>query len=74
MLSLNPNPFSISRLFPSDIGKEKIISGRETINAINPDVQVHTYDEQVTAANIRDIIRDLDYDFIIDGTDNFPAK
>ena len=57
-----------------DVGRAKIESGRETINALNPDVQVHTYDEQVTAANIRDIIHDLDYDFIIDGTDNFPAK
>lgn len=57
-----------------DVGRAKIESGRETINALNPDVQVHTYDEQVTAANIRDIIGDLDYDFIIDGTDNFPAK
>ena len=58
----------------TDLGKAKIESGRETINAINPDVQVHTYNEQVTSANICDIIRDLDYDFIIDGTDNFPAK
>ena len=58
----------------NDVGKAKTQSGRETINAMNPDVQVHAYDEQVTAANIRDIIGDLDYDFIIDGTDNFPAK
>ena len=57
-----------------DVGRAKIESGRETINALNPDVQVHTYNEQVTSANICDIIRDLDYDFIIDGTDNFPAK
>ena len=60
--------------FSKDVGKPKIESGRETINALNPDVQVHTYNEQVTSANICDIIRDLDYDFIIDGTDNFPAK
>ena len=37
-------------------------------------MQVHTYNEMVRADNIRDIIRDQDYDFIIDGTDNFPAK
>lgn len=60
--------------FTNDVGKLKIESGRETLNAMNPDVQVHTYDEQVTAANIGDIIGDRDYDFIIDGTDNFPAK
>lgn len=57
-----------------DVGKEKILSGRETINSLNPDVKVFTYDAQVTSENISDIIRDQDYDFIIDGTDNFPAK
>lgn len=57
-----------------DVGKEKIISGRETINALNSDVKVFTYDAQVNSKNISEIIRDQDYDFIIDGTDNFPAK
>ena len=57
-----------------DVGKAKVESGRETIAAMNPDVKVHTYNELVTAANIKDIIRDQDYDFILDGTDNFPAK
>ena len=57
-----------------DIDKPKIKSGEETINAMNPDVKVHTYDELVNASNIKDIINDQDYDFIIDGTDNFPAK
>jgi len=57
-----------------DVGKLKVISGKETINAINPDVNVVTYNERATAANILDIIKDKDYDFIIDGTDNFPVK
>ena len=57
-----------------DLGKEKIESGKETITGINPDVQVKTYNELVNASNIADIIKDADYDFIIDGTDNFPAK
>lgn len=58
----------------NDVNKLKVESGRETINALNPDVAVHTYRELVTSSNIRDIIKDQDYDFIIDGTDNFPAK
>ena len=53
-----------------DVGKAKVQSGQETIAAMNPDVEVHTYNEMVTSKNIRD----KDYDFIIDGTDNFPAK
>jgi molybdopterin/thiamine biosynthesis adenylyltransferase len=57
-----------------DVGKAKAQSAKETMNALNSDVEVVTYREFVTSANISDIIRDRDYDFIIDGTDNFPAK
>jgi thiazole biosynthesis adenylyltransferase ThiF len=58
--------------FTADIGKPKVESAREKMQAINPDVTVVTYKEWVTAANINSII--ADYDFIIDGTDNFAAK
>lgn len=57
-----------------DVGKPKVQSGRETIAALNPDVKVVTYQARVAANNIVDIIRDQDYDFVIDGVDNFPAK
>jgi molybdopterin/thiamine biosynthesis adenylyltransferase len=57
-----------------DVGKPKVQSGKETINELNPDVNVITYNELVNSGNILDIIKDRDYDFIIDGTDNFPAK
>lgn len=56
----------------ADIGKPKVESAKETMQAINPDVKVITYHEFLDSSNIREIIRD--YDFIIDGTDNFPAK
>ncbi len=56
----------------NDIGKLKVESAAETMTAINPDVQVNTYHEFVTSDNIMDLIKD--YDFVIDGTDNFPAK
>ncbi len=55
-----------------DVGKPKVQSAKETINKMNPDVTVNTYHEFVSSENIMEIIRD--YDFIIDGTDNFPAK
>ena len=57
-----------------DIGKAKVQSGQETIAGLNSDVNVSIYKERISAANIKDIIRDKDYDFIIDGVDNFPAK
>ena len=42
------------------------------MRAINPDVEVKTYREFISASNILDIIDG--YDFVLDGTDNFPAK
>ncbi|OGF53455.1 MAG: adenylyltransferase [Candidatus Firestonebacteria bacterium RIFOXYC2_FULL_39_67] len=58
--------------FTPDIGKPKVISAKEKINQINPECKVEVYQERATASNIAGIIND--YDFIIDGTDNFPAK
>ncbi len=58
--------------FTPDLGKPKVDSAKEKIEKINPDVKVRTYKELALADNILDLIKD--YDFIIDGTDNFPAK
>lgn len=56
----------------NDLGKPKVESAKETMQAINPNVNVITYHDFIAADNIMDIIKD--YDFILDGTDNFPAK
>ncbi|SNB45116.1 molybdopterin-synthase adenylyltransferase MoeB [Geobacter sp. DSM 9736] len=58
--------------FTDDVGKPKVQSAAEKMRAINPDVNVRTYEEWISAANIAQII--ADYDFVIDGTDNFAAK
>lgn len=55
-----------------DVGVKKVVSAKNKMVAINPDVTVNTYEQWAMAANIREIIRE--YDFVIDGTDNFPAK
>ena len=55
-----------------DVGKPKVESARETMLKMNPDVKVNAYHEFVSADTILPLIKD--YDFIIDGTDNFPAK
>ncbi len=54
------------------IGMDKVESAKKTIKALNPDVNVITYTERVTADNVRDIIRN--YDVIVDGCDNFPTR
>lgn len=55
-----------------DLGKKKVDSAAETMREMNPDVTVNTIHTFVSARNIRELVRD--YDFILDGTDNFPAK
>lgn len=54
------------------VGMPKVESARETIQALNPDVTVNTYNYFVTEDNIREIIRE--YDLVIDGCDNFPTR
>ncbi len=55
-----------------DIDTPKVNSAKETIEGLNPDVNVITYNERLTADNIRDIIRN--YDVLLDGSDNFPTR
>ena len=54
------------------VGMPKVESARETIQALNPDVNVKTYNYRIEADNVRDIIRE--YDLVIDGCDNFPTR
>src|SRR5437764_3511178 len=54
------------------IGDRKVDSAKKTLTAINPDVNVVTYDVRLGADNILDIIDG--YDVIVDGTDNFPTR
>jgi sulfur-carrier protein adenylyltransferase/sulfurtransferase len=54
------------------IGERKVDSAKKTLTAVNPDVNVVTYDTRLGADNILDIIDG--YDVIVDGTDNFPTR
>ena len=58
--------------FTADVGVPKVESAKAKMLAINPNVKVNTYREFLMADNALDIISD--YDFIVDGTDNFPVK
>ena len=58
--------------FTKDVGVPKVKSAEEKIKAINPDVKVETYYKFLDSSNALDIIKE--YDFIVDGTDNFPVK
>jgi molybdopterin/thiamine biosynthesis adenylyltransferase/rhodanese-related sulfurtransferase len=54
------------------VGERKVDSAKKALTAINPDVNVATYDVRLGADNILDIIDG--YDLIVDGTDNFPTR
>jgi len=58
--------------FTADLGSPKVESAAAKMRAINPDVHVKMYKKRLTAENALDILSD--YDFVIDGTDNFPSK
>ncbi len=56
----------------ADIGRPKVEVARERIEAMNPDVEVHTHDLALTSENTLKLFGD--YDVIVDGTDNFPTR
>ena len=58
--------------YTPDIGRPKVISGKEKLQALNPDVNVVMYEERLTSVNALKLIRE--YDVVLDGVDNFPAK
>jgi len=54
------------------VGDRKVDSAKKTLTALNPDVDVATYDVRLGADNVLDVIDG--YDVIVDGTDNFPTR
>ena len=54
------------------IGMLKTESAKKTIESLNPDVKVVLYNERLDSSNIMELIKN--YDFIIDGSDNFPTR
>ena len=55
-----------------DVTHLKVESGKKTLESLNPDVAVRIYQERVTSANAREMIKD--YDLVLDGSDNFPTR
>src|SRR5499427_8817003 len=55
-----------------DVGRPKLQSAKERLQAINPEVQLDLYETRLSAANALKIFEP--YDIIIDGTDNFPTR
>ncbi|MGC4191411.1 MAG: molybdopterin-synthase adenylyltransferase MoeB [Thermomicrobiales bacterium] len=54
------------------IGTPKVESARQTLEALNPDVQVVSHAVRLSKENVLDIVRD--YDVVVDGSDNFATR
>ena len=56
----------------SKLGKQKVVSARERLLDINPEVQVDIYDEAFKVDHAQKIAQP--YDMIVDASDNFPTR
>src|SRR6187399_3676933 len=56
----------------NDVGRTKLASAKDKINALNPHVQVETFEEALSSDNAMRLFKG--YDVILDGTDNFPTR
>ena len=55
-----------------DVGRPKLESARSRLNALNPAVHVVTHDMALSSQNALGLF--AEYDFVVDGTDNFPTR
>jgi adenylyltransferase/sulfurtransferase len=55
-----------------DVGRPKIASARDRIQDINPHVEIETHETRLTSENALRLF--INYDVIVDGTDNFPTR
>jgi len=55
-----------------DVGRSKLASAKDRLLAMNPNIQVETYEEALSSQNALQLFEP--YDVILDGTDNFPTR
>ncbi len=54
------------------VGRSKLASARERIEALNPEVEVIAYETRLESSNALEIFRG--WDLVVDGSDNFPTR
>ena len=55
-----------------DVGRSKLQSAKDRLQALNPHVHVDTYETSLSSENALKLFEP--YDVILDGTDNFPTR
>ena len=56
----------------ADLGRQKAISAKEKLEALNPEITIKSYVEKLTTENAASLINE--YDFVIECCDNYEAK
>jgi len=56
----------------ADVGRPKVESAREFVDALNPDVTVETHEARVARDTVADLVDA--YDVVVDATDNFATR
>jgi molybdopterin/thiamine biosynthesis adenylyltransferase/rhodanese-related sulfurtransferase len=56
----------------ADVGKPKSEAAKARLSALNPAIDIVSYETRLTSENALELFRD--YDIIVDGTDNFPTR
>ena len=55
-----------------DVGRTKLASARDRLQALNPEITIETYETALSSENALQLFQP--YDVIVDGTDNFPTR
>jgi adenylyltransferase/sulfurtransferase len=56
----------------ADVGRKKLDSAAEKLKAINPFLNIRTFETKLSSDNALELFRE--FDIIADGTDNFPTR
>jgi adenylyltransferase/sulfurtransferase len=55
-----------------DVGRSKLASAKDRLHALNPEIELQTYETALSSENALKVFEP--YDVILDGTDNFPTR
>ena len=58
--------------FTADVGRKKLDSAAEKMQAINPHLKITRHEVALSSENALEILKN--YDLVVDGTDNFPTR
>ncbi|MHA1933001.1 MAG: HesA/MoeB/ThiF family protein [Promethearchaeota archaeon] len=58
----------------TQIGQDKVKSAKKVLSDLNSDVKINAYKDYIDESSINNYLQEIDYDFIVDCSDNFKTK